>query len=421
MTMERPDYLSKYLFDWEPLNVILSGRSALDSRFFISSMYGKEEVVSFLKGYGIDPEDPIGRAELFGNFQEAVQFIKRYFLKENNNEDGVDLKIPNSLYMISDIDELFLMATGNSLNPVTDEERLWAEVVLKIMHTILHVDKDLRSNYFSVIQTQILDRFYKYVYRDGEKLFLGERGDSNSIALEVFETKSKKTRDSVIIKLLHKAENVAEELFDRIGIRIVTRTKFDALRVVRFLIEKNIVIPHNIKPSRSMNTLIDIAKFRDNHNNLIKLALRNNLSEDKFLEAIEREISSCSTESQDDRNKHTSSKYETIQFTCRQLIKYKNPFLSSFNEVRKMAKEVENQDLAKKVLDMDVSLIARDIRFFYPFEVQIVDEEGHRTNTEGEASHSEYKRSQVVSAMKRVFRPLAEHMNVSFTDEVADD
>ena len=29
------------------------------------------------------------------------------------------------------------------------------------MHTILHADKDLRSNYFSVIQQQIFDRFFR--------------------------------------------------------------------------------------------------------------------------------------------------------------------------------------------------------------------------------------------------------------------
>ena len=37
------------------------------------------------------------------------------------------------------------------------------------------------------------------------------------------------------------AENVAEELFDRVGVRFVTQNRFDTLRVIRFLLEKNIV------------------------------------------------------------------------------------------------------------------------------------------------------------------------------------
>ena len=142
------------------------------------------------------------------------------------------------------------------------------------MHTILHTDKDLRSSYFSTIQQQIFDRFYKLIWRDDQdNLFLGEKGSDNVVPLLDFVTKSKKSRESVIIKLLHKAENVAEELFDRVGVRIVTKDRVDTLRAIRILIENNVVIPHNIKPSRSINTIIDIDKFKDIHQSLVKMAL----------------------------------------------------------------------------------------------------------------------------------------------------
>ena len=67
------------------------------------------------------------------------------------------------------------------------------------------------------------------------------------MALKDFETKAKKSRDSTIIKLLHKVENVAEEVFDRIGVRLITKAKVDCLRVVKFLYHKNIIVIHNIK------------------------------------------------------------------------------------------------------------------------------------------------------------------------------
>jgi uncharacterized protein (TIGR04562 family) len=410
--MERPAYLSKYLLDWELLDVIVGGRSALDSKFFVGPMVNQEQVNKFLSGYGLEPEDPIIRAELFGNFQEALQFIKRYFLKEGN-PDGLDLKIPNSIYMVTDIADLFVMATGGSDKP--HEERLWAEIVLKVMHTILHTDKDLRSSYFSTIQQQIFDRFYKLIWRDdNDNLYLGEKGSDNVVPLLDFVTKSKKSRESVIIKLLHKAENVAEELFDRVGVRIVTKDRVDTLRAIRILIENNVVIPHNIKPSRSINTMIDIDKFKDIHQSLVKMALRNNLDEEGFRTAINKEIMDCvKHDDESERNKHSLSKYQAIQFTCRQLIKYKNPFLREFKGVRKMAAEIGEEDaLAKKILNMDISLISRDVRFFYPFEVQIMDEEAHRVNTEGEASHAEYKKSQVRSAMKRVFWALLKNKGI---------
>jgi uncharacterized protein (TIGR04562 family) len=405
--MERPGYLSKYLFDWDSIEVVVSGKSALDSKTFLGPMSSREQVNQFLKGYGFDPNDPVNKAELFGNFQEALQFIKRYFLKEGN-PDGLDLKVPNSLYMITDIGELFLMATADSSEK--KEERLWAEAILKVMHTIVHADKDLRSNYFKIVQTQIFDRFYRHIYRDeNNNLFLGKTA-ANSVPLIDFETKAKKTRDSIIIKLLHKAENVAEELFDRVGVRFITHNRFETLLVVKYLIENNIVIPHNNKPSRAINTMIDLPKFKERHQKVIKMALRNNLSEERFLHALEFELRECflGDPKSSDKNKFTSKNYQSIQFTCRQLIEYKNPFLAEFNELRKMAKNTnqEDNDIVKRILSMDVSLVARDIRFFYPYEIQIVDQDAYKENTQGEASHQEYKKQQVVSAMKRIFKEM---------------
>ena len=412
--MERPSYLQKYMFDWEIFDVVVGGKSALDTKNFLGPMSDIDQVNQFLKGYGLDPNSHVAKSELFGNFQEAMQFIRRYFLKEGN-PDGLDLKVPNSLLMISDISQLFLMATDDNI--VKKEDKLWAEVVLKVMHTIMHADKDLRSNYFNIVQTQIFDRFYKYVFRsDDNKLFLGVKGTDDVVPLVDFETKSKKTRESIIIKLLHKAENVAEELFDRVGVRFITHNRFDTLRLIRFLLEKNIVIPHNNKPSRAVNTMIDMVKFKEAHQAILKMAIRNNLSEDRFLAAMERAAAeSLITPSESERNKHTSKAYQSIQFTCRQLIEYKNPFLQEFNDLRKFAKtqNPEENELARRVMNMDISLVARDIRFFYPYEIQVVDQDAFKENSQGDASHQEYKRMQVKSAMKRVFKAIIEYKQIT--------
>lgn len=78
--MQRSPMLGKYLFDWDFLNVVINGKSALDTRFFSHGL-SNERVLNFLRGYGFDPQDSVTKAELYGNFQEANQFIKRYFLK----------------------------------------------------------------------------------------------------------------------------------------------------------------------------------------------------------------------------------------------------------------------------------------------------------------------------------------------------
>ena len=414
--MEKQSYLYKYQLDWELFDIVAQGRSPLDSKFFIGRLENLDQVHDFLRGYGVDTSNPISRAELFGIFQESLQFVRRYFLKEGNPQDGLPLTIPQSIYSITDVLDIFMLATGNMKNRNT-LDRLWAEVIIKIMHTILHVDRDLRSSYFPIIQTQIFDRFYKYIYRDEDnKLYLGGRDFPDSVALADFETKSKKSRDSVIIKLLHKTENVAEELFDRVGVRFITHDILDAARVIKFVVRHNIVIPHNIKPSRSMNSLINSERFKLGQTKLTRRAIRENMSEQVYLEELAKLIPDFKMRPEDKvqgRNEHSSKFYQSIQFTGRQLIKYRNPFFQEFNEIKRFAKEQgDESELTKRLLALDTSHIAREVRFFYPFEVQITDSESYKQNTAGDASHAEYKRTKTKAAMKRVFWAMIQNLNI---------
>lgn len=408
---ERPSYLADYAFNWETFDVVCSGKSSLDATNYLTELYEKQQVTDFLNGYGFNITDPVESAELFGIFQEALQFIKRYFLIEGN-PDGLDMKVPNYLYTITNIADLFLAATGHLNQKITKEESLWAGVVLKVMHTILHTDKDLRYRYFSTIQQQIFDRFYKFIHRDEEnRLFL--KNDSGvKIPLYDFQTKAKKTRDSIVIKLLHKQENVAEELFDRIGMRIITYNKLDALRVIKFFHRNHVIMINNIKPSRSQNTLVDLPLLKKKIQTLYKETIREQYSEEIFYSRLNTLIENCVPTKLHHENRHSAEEYRAIHFTGRQLIKYRNPFMASFNEVRKLAIRDKENPIAQALLNLDTSAISRDVRFFYPFEVQLTDYESHLKNTQGEASHDEYKRSQLKSAMKRIFRPILEIRNL---------
>ena len=406
----RPSYLNDYGFNWETFDVVCGGKSSLDATNYFTELYDKTQVTNFLNGYGFDISDPVESAELFGIFQEAMQFIKRYFLKEGNPE-GLDLRVPNYLFTITNIAELFLAATGHSSVKLKKEEELWAGAVLKVMHTLLHTDKDLRYRYYSTIQQQIFDRFYKFTHRDEQNRLFLKNDSGTSIPLYDFQTKAKKTRDSIVIKLLHKQENVAEELFDRIGVRIITYNKLDALRVIKFLHRNNVIMINNIKPSRSQNTLVDLPKLRMKIYSLYKEAIRTNMVEEVFYQRLNNLIEECAPGSQH-ANRHSSDEYRAIHFTGRQLIKYRNPFMASFNEVRKQALKDREHPVSQALLHLDTSAISRDVRFFYPFEIQITDYDSHIKNTQGEASHNEYKRSQLRSAMKRIFRPILDLNNI---------
>ena len=75
--MGRPTYLNNYRFNWETFDIMASGTSSLDARNYLADFGNREDALRFLNGYGYDLDDPIQNAEMFGNFQEALQFIKR--------------------------------------------------------------------------------------------------------------------------------------------------------------------------------------------------------------------------------------------------------------------------------------------------------------------------------------------------------
>jgi uncharacterized protein (TIGR04562 family) len=401
---------NKYDFRWEVLDVIISGRSSIDSLqgFQIQSM---DEADRFIQSYGYDLEDPIERAEVMGNFHEALNFVRKHFLQPEN-PDGIKLELPRKIVELGDIRELFLMASLTHAGQSNDSQgqtlRNWACSLLKVMHTISHIDKDLRASYFSDIQQQIFDRFYKLIHRTADgQLYLGENeSDPLRVDLVAFETKPKKSRDSTILKLLHKPENVAEDIFDRVGIRFVTVTRLGALRVVKYLKDKMVVMPPNIKPSRSRNTLVDIDVFRAQLGDSLARAERGEITEDQLLTELR---AACVPPMVNPDNPHSSEFYRAIQFTSRQLIKLKNPLYEDIRELKTLVKQKGAQeDIAKTIDRVDLKYLQREIRFFYPFEVQVVDVKSGEENEKGRSAHSEYKKAQVQTALKRVMGTFVE-------------
>jgi uncharacterized protein (TIGR04562 family) len=418
----------KYEFRWDVLDIIVSGKSAIDTGhgFRVRSV---EEAERFIRSYGYELENAIERAELFGNYHEALSFIRRYFLQPDS-PDGLKLDIPRKLIELSDVRDLFVFASARpgagsaegtrasglkpgsvSMDMQTQYLRLWSCALLKVMHTIAHVDQDLRTSYFAEIQKQILDRYYRVIHRDESgALYLGERSDDpDRVDLNAFETKPKKSRESILLKLMHKPENVAEDIFDRVGIRFVTRSRLGALRVIKFLKDRMILMPPNVKPSRSRNTLIDIDAFRQRLDELLAQVSRGELDEGDLVRELEGAAANGSGSSE---NPHTSEHYRAIQFTSRQLIKLRNPLYDDLKELRSLAKTRKlDGDVARIIDRVDLKYLQREVRFFYPYEVQVVDQKSFEENEKGRSAHSEYKRAQVQTALKRVMGALLDWPN----------
>lgn len=420
---------AKYGFRWDVLDIIVSGKSSIDSPKGFS-VTDADAADRFIQSYGYQLANPIEGAEVLGNFHEALSLVRRYFLSPDNPQ-GLKLEMPRKLTELTDVRDLLLMANlrgpgqqqpaaGGAPDPASTALRDWACATLKVMHTIAHIDKDIRAPHFPEIQKQIFDRYYRFIHRDAdERLYLGHparagedpQPDPYRVNLVAFETKPKKSRESTILKLLHKPENVAEELFDRVGVRFVTESRLDALRVVKFLKDAMVVMPPNIKPSRSRNSLVDLDRFRVQLEGLLSRAEAGEMDEAALAAALEGAIATPGAGAEGE-NPHTRDEYKSIQFTCRQLIKLRIPLYDELKDLRARAKALAADGdeavagLRAAIERIDLKSVQRELRFFYPYEVQVVDRASFEENERGRSAHSDYKRSQIQAALRRVMGPL---------------
>lgn len=399
-------YVESLRLSREVMNLMLRGRSVIDSHDGLP-LRTTEAADEFLLRYGFNLENPVESAEVQGNYHEALRFIRKYFLKPEN-ADGADLEIPRAFQELTDARLLFVWAYDKSQEHVIRAR--WACAVLRVMHAISHLDKDLRHDFFPEIQKQIFDRFYREVHSSEEKLFLGDPRNPNAVLLDRFQTKPRKTRDSVILKLLHKKETLAEDVFDQIGVRFITKTRVGVVRVLKYLRDRYIVMSMNIRPNRSRNNLIDPRLYRRTWRELHQAVQRGEVHEKaKVHEAIDRAIADGYSEMQKEigeNNPFSSREFHSIQFTCRQLIKYRSPAYDELKNLRAYLK-VNGDEESKRLLDrMNFGQLAKEQRFFYPFEVQILDKENYDAAESGEASHASYKAAQTKVAMKRVLGQL---------------
>lgn len=383
-----------YSDHWGILEVMVTDHSPIDLKRL--AIRDREDAYHFILSYGYDLHVPEEAEEVHRLQREAIDFVQTYFL-EDVEEDYEALSIPYSI-INADVCDLLLLASSN---PRASLQK-WACAVLRVMHTLAHVVSDLSAHYFPDIQQQVLGPYYNHIHQEGDQLFLGT--GEQAIPLVEFNAKAGKRRESAIMKLLHKRENVAADIFDRIGVRFVTHDRMDALLVLRYLREHHLVPFPNVKPSRSVNTLIHIDKFRKTFRELFHRYRNREINDNEFEQILRHSaqfrdvLSPRQVHRMFNRNPFTSKTYRSMQFTVRQLVRITNP-LYQFK-----------QDMHAPI-DDSVALARFEAarpyyRFFFPYEVQIVDVETHQNNRSGSSSHDTYKQRQRKAARKRVLGSL---------------
>jgi uncharacterized protein (TIGR04562 family) len=395
-------------FPWPILKVVLEGQSILDvPRLEVKSM---EEATHFIQTYGFDYNSKEDVDLIWGFFNDALSFMERSFSDVDFPKIPAHLRTQQS---VGDFRRLLLLAS----EPMGSPDQVYACAILRVMHVLIHLNYDPRLRFYDQMVVQVLNRLDKFLYVDAASgaTYLGRKEEGGGIKLLFFKKKDRKDKDRELIKLLHKAESVVEEIFDRVGIRLVTETKFEALKAVRFLIDKSIISLPNIRPGRSRNRLVDTRRVIFEIDRILVHSEKSGDSApyvEKLIKRLDRRIGFRRL-GRSLINPHTSDHYRAIQFTCRELVKIRNPMHQVYTKLQTQLADLHG---GQPILSEVFSDVPKPFEYgFFPYEIQIMDVKAYADSIFGKSNHEEYRRKQVLSAQDRVFGKRPEQLAASKT------
>jgi uncharacterized protein (TIGR04562 family) len=292
-------------------------------------------------------------------------------LKIDLNEIPEEIKNKESL---QDIRKVLIYASE------TQNKKLqkWSCALLRCMHVFVHTETDLFSSFSEEIQKQILTPFEQSIIQD-DKLFLKayQKESHPQVELMGFQTKPFKTSTSTVIKLLAKPDALAMKVFDKIGIRFITKSVFDSFQVIRFLVEENLISFPQIMPDQSSNNMYPVDQFMAVCQ---KLQKKHGHEQKLSSEKIDRLL---------------MSKLKANQSAFLGLFRKENPFSSEDFKYIKF--------ISRKLIQVQSGGSGKNFSFFYPFEVQILNESAFKKMQSGDSEHTAYKNRQIDAAVKRLF------------------
>lgn len=358
-------------FNKQILDCVVGGVSAIDTpRLNIQS---EEEARQFILAYGYDLDDPEHRELIWAMHRRAVALIREQLLDEGES-------IPERLYdpaQLTDLSQLLILASSRSED--TKDLQRWACAILRVIHVYVHMRNDLFSAFRDEIQSQLLKPVQDAILQDDilGSICLGPSLPGGGIKLHKFEIKPFKTTASSVIKLLARPERVALTLLDKLGVRFVTRNTQDSFRVIRYLIENHILSYPHIIPDQSINTLFPVDLFVEVMNDVSAREKRGETVDGEEITSLLRarmEKFEGNVAHRERKNEFSGPDYRFIKFISRKLVTV--PLGEGDNK--------------------------RAFRFFYPFEIQIMDYDTYVKNLSGPMAHDEYKNRQRRKARERV-------------------
>lgn len=337
----KPLELRLQLQDVESLRVLLTGESVIDWQRL--AFHENTEVDRFLATHGILPDSPEDRERLRYVYNEAVSYL----------EEQLRIRFPKELRNPADVRDVFLNASRWGGFRRT---QILSCVILKLMHVIHHMEAaDLKFR-LPVSEAQYLDLAHRNILANAERM-----QDMGAPVIAFYG--SRKSRSSVITKLLAKREEVAAMIFDKLRYRVVVATHRDIAPVLAWMARE--MFPFNyVVPGESHNNLLDPSAL---------LAL---IPESEREEATERALPFSKTFT---KNEFSGSTYRAINWIC----DYAVPLPDSIDNPYSI-------DLGRVV--------------YVNVEFQLIDEATARSNEEGENAHRVYKARQYRRVAMRLKR-----------------
>jgi uncharacterized protein (TIGR04562 family) len=391
--------LEDWDFSWPVMNVLIGGRSSIDLPEI--NISGRAEASEFIKSYGYDSERANDARLMHATICEAWAFIERWLMPK---EWKGGLQPPDEVLLCQDPCDLLMWACDRS--PQASKKRMWSCAVLRVMHTIAHIEGAFRYSNLEVARDEIIGRIQTIVTHDE----LGNtwiKSGGYHVRLYKLDWKVQKSRESVLLKLLHKRANVAETIYDMLGLRIVTENQSDVMQIVKLLYRSHVISFPNAIPSRSRNSIADPDKFRAQLDQFRGAYQTDQLTDEQFLASVKN--LAVPPKEDDNSNLHSGIDYQAIQLTCRQLIRTPRPLtvLRKNLQTKIAGMDAVNPDY-KRLSELvsvlrNIARLSGDDEFsFFPFEIQVMDRKSWETNSTGKASHRKYKNSQLKTARMRV-------------------
>ncbi|WP_295904147.1 TIGR04552 family protein [uncultured Bdellovibrio sp.] len=359
----------RFIFDSSILNSVVGGHSAIEIPKL--NIHTLEAASSFLLSYGFDVTRESDLEKLWYYHRRALVLM----LEKLGFQDSELPEVFRDRKGLSDIRQLLIYAS--SQNPDEKELQRWACAILRCMHVFVHAENDLFSSFSEEIQSQILTPFQDCIRHDGttHRTFLQSSHMENMEPIELlgFEVKPFKTSSSTVIKLLAKPDALAMKIFDKLGVRFITRNLFDTFQVVRFLIRENVISFPHIMPDQSSNNLYPVSLFMEVCDDLAHRL--DTLDEKSIQKAFDQKL---------------AEQGENVKF-----LRKENFFSGEDYRFIKF--------ISRKLIHIKPTAGKEEFSFFYPFEVQIMDQAAHQKILSGPSEHQAYKERQRLAARKRLF------------------